>query len=295
LEVSTPLPFVTTDDTSNYMDDYSGSPGTTCGSTFGYLNGDDVVYLYTPTSDTSIDIELSNLSDNYTGIFVYDECADIGTSCLTGATNGFSQTDLLIDNFSVTGGETYYIVISTWAAPQNVGYTLTITENTCMDPIATYTAVSDCVTGPQFFVEVDLTDLGSASAIILTDNQGSPPQNATSIDIYTFGPYPNTTDVTITVANADDANCTLTSPSLTREFCQDIVVDCAVGPATLNYCYDSGGVNDPVIFTFASSDGTLLNLTFNSGAIENGWDELAIMDTDGSFIVDPADNFYGNG
>src|SRR5690606_29697055 len=113
--------------------------------------------------------------------------------------------------------------------------------------------------------------------------------------IYTFGPYPNTTDVIITVANADDANCTLTSPSLTREFCQDFVVDCAVGPATLNYCYDSGGVNDPVIFTFASSDGTPLNLTFNSGAIENGWDELAIMDTDGSFIVDPADNFYGNG
>src|SRR5690606_31884437 len=171
---------------------------------------------------------------------------------------------------------------------------VTVACGTCVSRAATYAIVSDCVNGSQFLVEVDLTNLGSASTITLTDNQGSASQSATATGIYTFGPYPNATDVVITVANADDGSCTLIGPSLTQEFCQDFVVDCAVGPTTLNHCYDSNGVNDPVIFTFTSSDGTPLNLTFNSGEIEDGWDELAIMDTDGTFIVDPLDEFYGN-
>ncbi|MEZ4855436.1 MAG: hypothetical protein R2812_03035 [Gelidibacter sp.] len=86
--LSTPLPYSTTDDTSNYGDDYVGSPGATCGSTSGYLGGDDVVYAYTPTADTSIDISLTGIG-TYTGIFVYTDCGNIGVNCETGAVNGF--------------------------------------------------------------------------------------------------------------------------------------------------------------------------------------------------------------
>jgi hypothetical protein len=43
----TSFPYVTTDNTSNYGDDYSGLAGTTnCGSTSSYLNGDDVFYTF---------------------------------------------------------------------------------------------------------------------------------------------------------------------------------------------------------------------------------------------------------
>ncbi len=291
--VTTPLPYVTSDNTANYLDDYDGSPGASCGSTFSYLNGDDVVYAYTATSDTSIDIKLSNLTDTYAGMFVYDSCANIGVSCLTGIGNSFSQGDMLIDNFEVTAGQTYYLVISTWASPQSVGYTLTITENTCIDPIAAYSILGDCEVAPQFFVKVNLTSLGSATSISLTDNQGSAAQVTSATGIYTFGPYPNTTNVVITVTNTDDANCVLTSPTLTQAFCQDFVVDCAAGPTTLNYCYDNGGAANPVIFTFTSNDGNSLNLTFNAGRVENNWDELVVIDTNGTFIVAPTANFYG--
>jgi gliding motility-associated-like protein len=290
--VTTPLPYTTDDNTSNYGDDYSGSPGATCGTTSGYLGGDDVVYAYTPTADTSIDISLTGVG-TYTGLFVYTDCANIGVNCETGAVNGFAGGNMLIDNYSVTSGTTYYIVISTWPTPQSTAYTLTITENTCIDAVATYAVVSDCANGPQFLVDVDVTDLGSASTLTITDNQGSTAQTISAIGTYTFGPYPNTTGVVITVANDDDANCTLTSASLTREFCQDFVVDCTVGPETMSYCYDNGGANNPVIFTYTSSDGNSLNLTFNAGQVENGWDELVVIDTDGSFIVAPTDNFYG--
>ncbi|WP_456438671.1 choice-of-anchor L domain-containing protein, partial [Psychroserpens sp.] len=285
--VTTPLPYITTDDTSNYGDDYDGAPGTDCGSNNGYLNGDDVVYAYTPTIDTSIDIELSNLSDNYTGVFVYTDCANIGTQCETGATNGFATDDLLIDNFSVLGGQTYYIVISTWATPQSVGYTLTITENTCVDPVATYSVIGDCTNGQQFFIDVDVTDLGSAGMITVSDDQGSVPQSISAAGLVSFGPFANATPVIITVANDDDSNCALTSPSLTQEFCQDFVVDCAVGPENLMYCYEDDGDTTPVIFTFTSTDGTPLNLNINSGNVEwNGfggepYDPLIVLDTDG--------------
>src|SRR5690606_8721472 len=191
--------------------------------------GDDVVYQYSPVADTSIDIELSNLSDVYAGIFVYTDCADIGNTCVAGVSNFFSTEDLLIDNFSVTAGTNYYIVISTWAAPQSIGYTLNITENTCIDPVATYAVRSDCLIGPQFYVDVDLTSLGSATSITLTDNQGSTPQTTSATGLFSFGPFTNNTDVVITVANDDDPNCTLTSPSLTQDQCVLNIVDCEAG------------------------------------------------------------------
>ncbi|MEZ4855421.1 MAG: hypothetical protein R2812_02960 [Gelidibacter sp.] len=58
----------------------------------------------------------------YTGIFVYTDCGNIGVNCETGAVNGFQGGDMLIDNYSVTAGTTYYIVISTWPSPQSTAY-----------------------------------------------------------------------------------------------------------------------------------------------------------------------------
>ncbi|AEH02797.1 T9SS type A sorting domain-containing protein [Lacinutrix sp. 5H-3-7-4] len=121
------LPFSTTDDTANYFDDYSGSPGASCSSTSGYLNGDDVVYSYTATEDAVIAVDLTNIGSTYAGVFVYADCADIGTTCLDGATNLSSTADLSFD-FDAVSGETYYIVISTWASPQATTYTLDITN-----------------------------------------------------------------------------------------------------------------------------------------------------------------------
>jgi len=284
IEVTTPLPYVTTDDTSNYGDDYSGSAGADCSSTSGYLNGDDVVYAYTPDTDTSIDIELSNLSGNYAGLFVYTSCADIGTQCVNGVTNSYSTDDMLIDNMLVTAGTTYYIVISTWASPQSVGYTLTITENTCVDAVVSYDVVGDCENGEQFLVEVDLSDMGSATSITISDNQSSAPQTVTSTGVYTFGPYANSTPVEITVVNDDDANCTIVSEELTQDFCMDYVVDCNAGPVNHTFCYFNNIDDDPSVatFTYTSTDGTPLNLTFNSGQMETCCDELVVIDSDGT-------------
>lgn len=216
--VTTPLPYVTSDDTSNYGDNYSGGPGGDCGSTSGYLGGNDVVYAYTPNTDTSVDIEISNVG-NWTGLFVYTDCADIGTQCFNGGVTGFGNTNVLLDDVAVTAGTTYYIVISTWPSPQTTAYTLTITENTCTNLEATFTVAEDCENGEQFNVEVDITNLGSATEISVSDDQGNTPVTTPSTGIVTMGPYSNGTNVVITATNTSDTNCLLTSETLTQAAC----------------------------------------------------------------------------
>ncbi len=225
--VDLPLPYTTSDNTSNYGDNYTGSPGTDCGSTFGYLSGDDVVYAYTPAADTSVDIVLSNIG-TYTGMFVYTDCADIGTQCFNGGVNGFAGGDISLQEVGVVAGTTYYIVISTWPSPQSTDYTLTITENTCVSQTVDFTLVDNCDVGEEFFVEVNISDMGSASALSLTDSLNQETETANSAGIISMGPYSNGTDVVITVTSLDDVNCQVVSETFNLMACppnNDLCID----------------------------------------------------------------------
>ncbi len=224
------LPYNTTDDTVNYGDVYDGVPGTNC-SASNYLSGDDVVYSYTAAIDGSISIDLTAIGDTYAGVFVYADCADIGTTCLAGDVNANATDDLSIGDFVVTNGTTYYIVISTWTAPQSTAYTLDITENTCTNATVTYNVVDDCAVSGGFNIEVDITDMGSATDITVTDDQGSAAQTTMSTTTLTFGPYVNATDVVITVSDDNDVNCVQSSGVLTQVVCPPDNVDCGTAEA----------------------------------------------------------------
>ena len=64
-------------------------------------------------------------------------------------------------------------------------------------------------------------------------------------------------------------------------------VDCAVGPENTTYCYID---SDSTSFVFVSSDGSDLRVTFNAGQVENNFDELIVLNTDGTELY----NGYGN-
>ena len=118
--------------------------------------------------------------------------------------------------------------------------------------------VSDCLNAPQFFVDVDITDLGSAGSVTISDNQGSTNVSASATGTYQFGPYANNTDVQINVSNDDDANCFANSGSITQEFCAVTAVDCSAGPISTSYCY---GNNDTTEFEYVSSDLSLIHIS----------------------------------
>uniref|UniRef100_UPI00278C7E54 choice-of-anchor J domain-containing protein n=1 Tax=Flavobacterium aerium TaxID=3037261 RepID=UPI00278C7E54 len=71
------LPYTHSSNTANYGNHYTGSPGTSCGIAGAYLNGDDVVYAYTPDFTGAINMTMTPQGQK-TGMFVYTNCADIG-------------------------------------------------------------------------------------------------------------------------------------------------------------------------------------------------------------------------
>ncbi len=283
------LPYSTTDNTGNYVDDYDGSPGANCGSTSSYLGGDDVVYAYTATSDTSIDISLTP-GGSWSGIFVYENCQDIGVECVAGVANGGSD-ERLIDDFIVTAGQTYYIVISTWPSPQSIDYTLLISENTCVPGEFTVTATGACDT-MEFYVDVEITDMGSLDSYEITDNQGSASQIATEPGTFTFGPYASMTDVTLDLT-ADDANCSETASVTYRcpgpgDTCENpLIVDSlpyVTDDDTANYEDDYDGSpgatgctttasylgGDDVVYAYTATSDTSIEINMSTSATWTG-------------------------
>lgn len=100
-------------------DDYSSADA--CGSS--YLNGDDYVIEYTPTTSECVQFSLTN-TGTWVGIFLTDDCMDAGgATCLTNGTSSGGNPSM---NYSVTAGTTYYITISTFPAPQCTAFDIDI-------------------------------------------------------------------------------------------------------------------------------------------------------------------------
>lgn len=126
------LPYFTTDNTSNYLDDIDGSPGASgCGATGNYLNGNNVYYSYTATTTGVINITMTPTGNN-SGVFVYNSCANVGVSCIAGAANTGGGPRVI--DLPVTQGQTYYIVISTNGNPNTIPFTLSIQVVNCPPP-----------------------------------------------------------------------------------------------------------------------------------------------------------------
>src|SRR5690554_953306 len=135
--VVTALPFDDAGNTADYGDNYSSGdvpPVATDAVTNGtgsssYLNGDDVVYAYTPADDEVLNISTTN-DDDWVGLWAFTGCPFTSTVGYHTATSGGTRS---IEGLPVTAGETYYFVISTWPSPQSTDYTIHI-ESVGGDP-----------------------------------------------------------------------------------------------------------------------------------------------------------------
>ena len=92
-------------------DDFSSTDA--CGSS--YMDGDDYVIEYTPTTSECVNFSLSN-TGTWVGIFLTDDCPDAaGANCLTNGTISAGNPSM---SYTVTAGTSYFITISTFPAPQ---------------------------------------------------------------------------------------------------------------------------------------------------------------------------------
>ncbi|MCF6294368.1 MAG: gliding motility-associated C-terminal domain-containing protein [Flavobacteriaceae bacterium] len=242
-----------------------------------YGNNDTISWLFTTNDGSPVRLIFNSgtIESCCDDILIYDGTNNTGTLLYQGNNGG----DLAGLTFDSTGDSLFMEVDSdssvSCASGSRTEWDFTVSCATCVNPVAAYSVVEDCVNGPQFLVDVDLTDLGSANSITISDNQGSAPQTTSATGIFTFGPFANNTDIVITVANDDDANCALTSGSLTQEQCVLNIIDCNAGPVDFLYCY---GNNDTTSWLFTTNDGSPIRLVFNSGTIESCCDDILVYD-----------------
>ncbi|WP_452224633.1 T9SS type A sorting domain-containing protein [Lacinutrix chionoecetis] len=198
------FPYINQNDTNNFEDNIDSSP---CSNT--YMNGKDVFYEVTPTTDVSINIDLANISNNGPSIHVVDACPDAATECVAYVGTFNSGGSLNLSEVVLLAGNTYFIVLSNSGNTRTYTYDLIITQNSCINPtIDTLTPVADCG-NDQFFVDVDISYLGSATSLTLSDDDATSADitNITSTGIVTAGPYASGTLVNFTLTNDQDGSC----------------------------------------------------------------------------------------
>lgn len=210
--VITEFPFNDNNTNAGYDNDYNMSP---CNNT--YVSGFDVVYAYTPTEIASINVRFDNIVGNRAAIHVLDGCPDVAETCMA-YYGAFNTPPQYFENLILEANHTYYIVVASSLESAIFTYHLEVTKNSCVIPDATFTSVEDCENG-QYYVDVDITRMGSAETLTIADDQMSATQQVDTLGIATFGPYPNGTPVNFTVTNDQDDYCVITGA--TEFYCND--------------------------------------------------------------------------
>ncbi len=126
------LPYTQSGNTATFGNNYVAAdvPALATGAitngsfTTSYLNGDDVVFEFTPDEDTFVDVEVSG-HDTWVGLWAFEGCPFAST---VGYHTASSSTGRLIPQLPVSAGTTYYFVISTWPTPNSTDFVINISE-----------------------------------------------------------------------------------------------------------------------------------------------------------------------
>ncbi|WP_281756593.1 choice-of-anchor L domain-containing protein, partial [Neptunitalea chrysea] len=269
--------------------------------TYCYGNNDTTMFTFTATDPTlylTIFFNSGTVENNNDEIIIYD--SDGTTVLYSGYGNSGDLAGLEIQS---TGGVIYVQVTSNGSNSCASGNQTTLDFdaicNTCLNQQVTFTSIDDCGT-VQYYVDVDVTDMGDATSLTLTDNQGSAPQVVTTIGTYTFGPYPLGTDTYVTVANTNDTNCVIVSDNMNVSNCPPMSV------STTTYTVDEL-VTDVLInsdcaqvFNIQYSTGTNYGSVNGIGYFYNAFnfpftDGVVLTSGTATEVVGPNDTTLGNG
>ncbi|MBC8756978.1 VCBS repeat-containing protein [Kordia sp. YSTF-M3] len=204
-------------------------------TTYCYVNDDTTSFVFTSSdgSDLQVTFNAGQVENTWDELIVLDTN---GTELYNGYGNAGDLTGLTFQS----NGDTITVSINSDVTVNCTanGYTqwdFDVTCATCTNATATYTVVNDCATSGGFLVNVDVTDIGSATSLTISDNQASATQPLIAAGMVQFGPYANTTDVVISIQNDQDVNCTGSSGSITQSNCPPpapVGVTCGSGSST---------------------------------------------------------------
>ncbi len=233
------LLFFTTISFSQVTIDCEAGPVNT---TYCYVNNDTTQFIFTNTDGFPLNVFINagQVEDGFDELVILDTD---GVTDLNAGTPYGAGGNLAGINYQ-SSGNTITITITSDSVVSCATNAFTPLDfdvwcQSCLNPTVTFATNGDCTNGNDFSINVDISDMGSATELLINDDQGSPQQSVTTIGIVSFGPYTSTTDVVITVNDANDVNCTVTSGiisclsggpgSLFINAGEDVVLDCDGG------------------------------------------------------------------
>lgn len=204
-------------------------------TTYCYVNNDTTSFVFTSSDGSALQVTFNagQVENTWDELIVLDTN---GTELYNGYGNGGDLTGLTFQS----NGDTITVSINsdvTVNCSDNgyIPWDFDVSCATCTNPTAAYTIVDDCATSGGFLVDVSVSDLGSATSLTISDNQGSANQALSAAGTVQFGPYANGTDITISIQNDQDVNCSINSASLTQSNCPPPAptgVTCGSGSST---------------------------------------------------------------
>ena len=145
--------------------DGGGAPQNPCNASY---NDGEYWFSYIGTGQ-ALQLDVSALTDTYSGIYVLDACAGAGPNCVASYSAGASSADYSITTPALTLGTTYYIVIANWSAPYQTDFCL---DATVVAP-PTPPANDDCSGAIALTVNPDeLCGMVTSSTTSLATNSG---------------------------------------------------------------------------------------------------------------------------
>lgn len=160
----------------------------------------------------------------------------------------------------------------------------TISSSGCTPAIFAIASGTNNCPDEEFFIDVDVTDLGSAASVNILNDGGAPAVNGVdgSASPYSVGPFPAGTTVVITVEDAADSACN-DSDTLTTSGCPP---ECATAPIT---------PMDGATGLSATGDINFSWTAPASGPVPDSYDFYVGFMSDGSdqgFFANTTDTFY---
>ncbi|TXE18282.1 T9SS type B sorting domain-containing protein [Psychroserpens burtonensis] len=178
-----------------------------------YGNNDSEIFTYTSSGGAALNLTINTgeiegapfdflLVTDGNGTVLYNDEGNDGV--LDGLTFQ-SITDIITIQITSDGS------VSCESGSFTEGIDFTVACATCVNPIATYQVIDDCDNGDQFLIDVNITDLGDATSLTISNNIDGTTVPVTAIGTYQIGPFPFLVDVVVSVSNDQDVNCVINS------------------------------------------------------------------------------------
>ncbi|SDR70502.1 gliding motility-associated C-terminal domain-containing protein [Formosa sp. Hel1_31_208] len=248
-----PVNFTTTIQT-NFDVDCAVGPvmGSVC-----YGNNDSEVFTYTSSDGSPLNLtfnagEIEGAPFDFLVVFDSDGVTELyndegNNGDISGLT--FQSTGDTI-SFQIQSDGSVSCASGSFCCSDGIDYTVACA--TCINPDATYQVVDDCANGDQFLVDVNVTSLGDATSLTISNNIDATTVPVTTPGTYQIGPFPFLVDVIVTVSNDQDVNCVINSSAIQLLACP---------PANDNPCNATVAVvNDDETCDLTTS-GTLIEAT----------------------------------